>query len=86
MMDGRARKIIQPGLDQIGIWLAARGVKADHVTIFACLVGLAAAALIAGGYMILALMLIIISRICDGLDGSVARASRKITNTKVLIR
>ena len=77
MMDGRARKIIQPGLDQIGIWLAARGVKADHVTIFACLVGLAAAGLIAVGYMIVALVLIIVSRICDGLDGSVARASQK---------
>lgn len=77
MMDGSARKIIQPGLDQVGIWLAARGVKADHVTIFACLVGLAAAGLIVVGYMILALMLIIVSRICDGLDGSVARASQK---------
>ncbi len=77
MMDGSARKIIQPGLDQVGIWLAARGVKADHVTIFACLVGLAAAGLIVVGYMVLALMLIIVSRICDGLDGSVARASQK---------
>lgn len=77
MMDGSARKIIQPGLDQVGIWLAARGVKADHVTIFACLVGLAAAGLIVVGYMIIALMLIIVSRICDGLDGSVARASQK---------
>ncbi|WP_339765111.1 CDP-alcohol phosphatidyltransferase family protein [uncultured Hoeflea sp.] len=77
MMDGTGRKIIQPSLDRIGIWLAARGVKADHVTIFACLVGLAAAGLIAVGYMIVALMLIIVSRICDGLDGSVARASRK---------
>jgi len=77
MMDGSARKIIQPGLDKVGIWLAARGVKADHVTLFACLVGLAAAGLIAGGYMIMALMLVIVSRVCDGLDGSVARASQK---------
>lgn len=76
MIDGTARKIIQPGLDRIGIWLAARGVKADHVTIFACLVGLAAAGLIALGYTIAALMLIVVSRVCDGLDGSVARASR----------
>ncbi|MEM5471430.1 CDP-alcohol phosphatidyltransferase family protein [Hoeflea sp. AS60] len=76
MMDGTARKMIQPGLDQVGTWLSARGVKADHVTVFACFVGLAAAGLIALDYMILALMLIIISRICDGLDGSVARASR----------
>lgn len=77
MLDGTGRKLIQPSLDRIGIWLAARGVKADHVTVFACLVGLAAAGLIAVGYMAVALLLIIISRICDGLDGSVARASRK---------
>jgi phosphatidylglycerophosphate synthase len=77
MMDGSARKIIQPGLDRAGVWLAHRGVKADHVTIFACVIGLAAAALIALDYMIAALVLIIVSRICDGLDGSVARASRK---------
>ena len=77
MMDGTARKIIQPGLDHVGIWLAARGVKADHVTVFGCLVGLAAAGMIELGYMIAALLLIIVSRICDGLDGSVARASRR---------
>lgn len=77
MMDGTARKIIQPGLDRAGLWLARRGVKADHVTVFACLIGLAAASLIAQGYMIAALMLIIVSRISDGLDGSVARATRR---------
>lgn len=77
MMDGTARKLIQPGLDQTGTWLARRGVSADHVTILACLLGLAAAGLIAFGYLITALALIIVSRICDGLDGSVARASQK---------
>ncbi|MEM5494613.1 CDP-alcohol phosphatidyltransferase family protein [Hoeflea sp. AS16] len=77
MMDGTARKMIQPGLDQAGTWLAARGVKADHVTIFACLVGLAAAGLIALDFMLIALVLVIVSRICDGLDGSVARASQR---------
>ena len=77
MMDGAARKLIQPGLDRTGIWLAGRGVRADHVTIFACVLGLGAAGLIVFGYMIVALALIIISRICDGLDGAVARASQK---------
>lgn len=77
MMDGTARTLIQPGLDRVGVWLARRGVKADHVTVFACVVGLAAAGMIALGYMDLALALIIVSRICDGLDGSVARATRR---------
>lgn len=77
MLDGAARKLIQPVLDRTGTWLAGRGVRADHITVLACLLGLAAAALVATGHMILALVLIIISRIGDGLDGSVARASRK---------
>ena len=77
MIDGAARKVIQPGLDRVGLWLASRGVKADHVTLFACLLGLVAAGLIAAGYMIAALVLILISRIGDGLDGSVARATKK---------
>lgn len=77
MMDGTARKLIQPGLDQTGAWLARHGVSADHVTILACLLGLAAAGLIALGYLGAALTLIIISRIGDGLDGSVARATRQ---------
>jgi len=77
MMDGTARKIIQPSLDFVGTWLARRGVSADHVTVLACLLGLAAATLIALGYMVAALVLIIISRIGDGLDGSVARATRR---------
>ncbi|MDP3525669.1 MAG: CDP-alcohol phosphatidyltransferase family protein [Hoeflea sp.] len=77
MIDGTARRVIQPGLDRAGQWLARRGVKADHVTLLACGLGLAAAALIAMGSMIAALALILVSRICDGLDGSVARATRK---------
>lgn len=76
MMDGAARKLIQPGLDRVGTWLARRRVSADQVTILACLLGLAAAGLIALGYLVAALALIVASRICDGLDGAVARASR----------
>ena len=77
MIDGTARKMIQPGLDRAGQWLANRGVKADHVTVFACCLGLVAGGLIATGYMIAALLAILVSRVCDGLDGSVARATKK---------
>ena len=77
MMDGAARNLIQPGLDRAGNWLAGHGVKADHITLFACLLGIGAAGLIAAGYMITALLVMAASRICDGLDGSVARATQK---------
>ncbi|MEQ8305022.1 MAG: CDP-alcohol phosphatidyltransferase family protein [Hoeflea sp.] len=77
MLDGAARKLIQGPLDRGGLWLAARGVRADHVTVASCLIGLSAAVLVATGYMLAALLLIVVSRIGDGLDGSIARASRK---------
>jgi phosphatidylglycerophosphate synthase len=77
MLDGAARKLIQPGLDRAGVWLAARGVKADHVTVAACVLGLVATALIATGHMFAALALIVVSRVGDGLDGSIARATAK---------
>ncbi|WP_420410537.1 CDP-alcohol phosphatidyltransferase family protein [Hoeflea sp.] len=76
MLDGAARKLIQGPLDRSGMWLAARGVRADHVTVVSCLIGLAAGGLIAIGHMLAALVLIVISRIGDGIDGSIARASR----------
>ena len=69
MIDGTARRWIEPGLNRAGAWLARRGVKADHVTVFACCLGLAAALLIASGFMLAALALILVSRLCDGLDG-----------------
>ncbi|KGF71020.1 membrane protein [Hoeflea sp. BAL378] len=77
MIDGTARRWIEPGLNRAGGWLARRGVKADHVTVFACCLGLAAALLVASGFMLAALALILVSRLCDGLDGAVARATRK---------
>lgn len=77
MLDGTLKRLIQPGLDRSGAWLAGRGVKADHVTILGCGLGVAAAGLIAAGDMLAALALIIVSRICDGLDGAVARATRR---------
>tara|TARA_R110002020_G_scaffold18929_20_gene65403 strand:+ start:2138 stop:2761 length:624 start_codon:yes stop_codon:yes gene_type:complete len=77
MIDGTARRWIEPGLNRAGAWLARRGVKADHVTVFACCLGLAAAFLIAYGFMAAALALVLLSRVCDGLDGSVARATQK---------
>ena len=77
MLDGAAKKLIQGPLDRAGLWLGARGVRANHVTLISCVVGLVAAGLIATGHMLAALLLIVLSRIGDGLDGSIARASRK---------
>ena len=75
MLDGVARRLIGPAADRAGAALAARGVAADHVTALAFGVGLAAAGAIALQAYLTGLALILASRLCDGLDGAVARAS-----------
>lgn len=58
-----------------GAWLAARGIRADHLTILGCLVGLAAAGAAALGLFWLALAGLVVNRLADGLDGAVARVT-----------
>lgn len=77
MLDRHARQIIDPPLNQLGASLAARGVTADGVTLTGLALGLLAAAMIALGSFTLALIPLLASRLADGLDGAVARATRK---------
>jgi len=77
MLDSVVRKLIDPPLDRAGKLLAARGIGADQVTLAGLALGLIAALLIAVGWFWLALVLLLLSRLADGLDGAVARASRK---------
>jgi phosphatidylglycerophosphate synthase len=58
-----------------GQWLAARGVRADHLTLAGCLVGLAGAGAAALGLYGLALLGLVLNRLADGLDGAVARVT-----------
>ena len=77
MLDGVARALIVPPLDRLGRLLAGGGVKADHVTWAGFALGLVAAGLIAVRHYALALVFVLLSRLCDGLDGAIARASTK---------
>jgi phosphatidylglycerophosphate synthase len=77
MLDGMMRHVIDPPLDRIGGALARRGITADALTLGGLLTGLGAAAAIVAGAFGAALALLLISRLLDGLDGSVARASRR---------
>ncbi|MBP1885818.1 CDP-alcohol phosphatidyltransferase family protein [Sinorhizobium mexicanum] len=76
MLDGAVRRRLDPLLDRLGVALVRRGVKADTVTIFGLGLGLAAAGLIAYRLFLAGAGMILLSRLCDGLDGAVARASR----------
>ena len=73
MLDGAARRIIGPPIEALGAALARRGATADAATIAGFAIGVAAAAAIAWEQYLLGLVLILASRLCDGLDGAIAR-------------
>lgn len=77
MLDRYARRLIDPPLNALGSWLAARGFTANGVTLIGLGLGLFAALMIALGWSGLALIPLLASRLADGLDGAVARATRK---------
>tara|TARA_R110002126_G_scaffold13873_10_gene59266 strand:- start:1126 stop:1740 length:615 start_codon:yes stop_codon:yes gene_type:complete len=76
MLDGSARKLIDPTLDKTGAFLASKGITANTVTIASFVIGMIAAGFIIFGYMITGLILLLLSRGGDGLDGAVARHSQ----------
>jgi phosphatidylglycerophosphate synthase len=77
MLDGLMRQIIDPPLLLAGRVLARKGVQADAVTAFGLVLGLGCAAAIWLGFGMLALALLLASRLCDGLDGAVAAARQR---------
>ena len=78
MFDARFRKIIDPVLNRWGRALAARGWRADGVTVLGLGLGLAAAGVLALGWAgSAALVFLLAGRVADGLDGAVARATQK---------
>lgn len=75
MFDAKIRPFIDPPLDRLGGLLARASVSANHVTLLGLLAGLGSACAIVGEFYILALVLLAVSRVFDGLDGAVARAT-----------
>lgn len=77
MLDGTLRKRLDPMLNALARTIAATGVSANAITIAGLAIGLAAAAAIAVNWYIAGLVLLLVSRLCDGLDGAVARITGK---------
>ena len=75
MLDPIFRPILHKPLDAAGRWLAGLGLSANQVTIAGLGLGLAAAIAIAFGDFSMGLYLFLLSRLADGLDGAVARAT-----------
>lgn len=76
MFDSRLRPLIDPPLNRLGRAIAGLGIGADAVTLLGIAVGLAAGLAIADGLFLVGLVLILLNRLLDGLDGAVARATR----------
>jgi phosphatidylglycerophosphate synthase len=77
MLDGLARRLLDPSLDRLGRGLAGRRISADAVTFAGLLCGLGAAWAIAFGADGVALLGLGLNRLLDGLDGAVARATAR---------
>ncbi len=77
MLDGMLRQIIDPPLLSAGRFLSARGVSADAVTLTGLAKGIGCGMAIWLHLDLLALVLLLCGRICDGLDGAVAAASQR---------
>ena len=76
MLDRAAMALLRPTLDRAGAGLNRLGIRADTVTWTGFVVGVAAAVAIARGAYAVGLVLMLASRLCDGLDGAVARRTR----------
>jgi phosphatidylglycerophosphate synthase len=77
VIDGPFRKLLDPALDAVGRWLARAGVTANAVTLAGFALAGIAAFLIAFQLYLAGLAFILLSRLCDGLDGAVARATQR---------
>ena len=77
MFDARLRQWIDPPLNQTGRWLASKGISANQVTAAGLALGAFAGLAIAWEVYWLGLAILLFSRVMDGLDGAVARASQK---------
>ena len=73
MLDRLAIDLLRPPLTRTARALAGLGIRADHVTLFGFGVGIAAAGAIATQHFTVGLALALLSRLCDGLDGALAR-------------
>jgi phosphatidylglycerophosphate synthase len=73
MLDPLLRRLIDPPLERAGAWLAGRGLTANQATLAGLAIGLTTVPLLAGGLYTTALLVVLLNRLLDGLDGAIAR-------------
>ena len=73
MLDPLLRRWIDPSLNRAGAWLARRDMSANAFSVAGLAVGLTVIPLLAWGRYDMALLVILLNRLIDGLDGAIAR-------------
>lgn len=73
MLDARARALTAPTLDRLAARIASKGVRPLTLTSLGWLAGIGACFAIVSGSWTTALVLWLVNRLFDGLDGAVAR-------------
>jgi phosphatidylglycerophosphate synthase len=75
MFDRQMLALTKPAVDGVAKWIASRGITANQVSFTGFAFGMVAAALIAHGHIMTAIVPLLLNRLLDGLDGAVARFS-----------
>jgi phosphatidylglycerophosphate synthase len=73
MFDRIALEVTKPLVDATARQIVKRGISADQVTLACFVLGMTSALFVMLGHFQLALIPLLLGRICDGLDGAVAR-------------
>ena len=76
MLDHRATTFIRPAVDALAGGLARAGISANQLTVTGFAIGLIASLLIANNHYLTGTLVIFASRLCDALDGAVARRTQ----------
>jgi phosphatidylglycerophosphate synthase len=76
MFDRAARRRLDPLLDDLAARCIARGFSANAVTVIGFGIGLLAMLFIATGHEFIGLILLLLNRTADGMDGAIARRTR----------
>jgi phosphatidylglycerophosphate synthase len=76
MLDKAIQQALRPVMTQAARGLVRAGVGANAISVAGFVLGMAAAAAIATQHFLAGLALLLLSRLMDGLDGAVARATQ----------
>jgi len=73
MFDAYLRPLIDPPLNRFASMIAGTDVSANAITVIGFLIGIGGAAAIAFDQLVVGIVLILLNRVLDGLDGALAR-------------